>query len=105
MKTKEELEEYSLKINNIAKYQKESNNYKKKYIFSGLVAGLGTVLSVNEIIALSNTNDSMVIHFLGLLGCSVLTALGFYYSSIMKEEKEECDKKVLILKENAKHTI
>ena len=105
MQSKEELEEYSLKINTIAKYQKESNDYKKKYIFSGLIAGLGTILSINEIIALSNTEDSMIIHFLGLIGCSLLTALGFYYSSIMKENKEESDKKVLYLKENLKQKM
>lgn len=105
MKSKEELEEYSLKINTVAKYQKEANDYKKKAIFSGIVAGLGTILSVNEVILLSNSNskNELIIHFLGILGYSLLTALGFYYNAIMKEKKEDCDNFVLALKENIKH--
>ena len=97
---KEGLDEYKLKIRTIASFQEEANDYKKKSIISGIIAGVSTILNLNEIIAFSSHKDNVLIHFIGIVGYSLLTSLGFYYNSIMKEKQNDCEETILNLKES-----
>ena len=103
MMDKKELDEYKLKIRTIASFQEEADEYKKKSIISGVVVGLSTMLNLNEIIALASSKDNTLIHFMGLIGYSILTAMGFYYNSIMKDKQSDCEEVVLNLKEDLKN--
>ncbi len=97
---KEGLDEYKLKIRTITSFQEEANDYKKKAIISGIIAGASTILNLNEIIAFSSNKDNVLIHFIGIVGYSLLTALGFYYNSIMKEKQSDCEETILNLKKS-----
>ena len=102
---KEELDEYKLKIRTIASFKEEANDYEKKSVISGMIAGASTILTLNELVAFSGGEYNSVIHFFGIIGYSLLAAMGIYYNSIMKDKQNDCEEAILNLKKDLDKTI